>query len=159
MTITLENVHGQFDEESISHDFVVVAEQDELAEPLWGAIGKEDALEPGERRSVTFTPDAQGSFFYICSVPGHASAHGIGGVSSWRIRSNRISTSSLPGSHHVLAKVKVEQARSGMVDRTSLTQAVGPPSEVQRQRATLTNSLRGCTPIARGAQRERRVSR
>jgi FtsP/CotA-like multicopper oxidase with cupredoxin domain len=28
VTITLENEHGQLDEESISHDFVVVAEQD-----------------------------------------------------------------------------------------------------------------------------------
>ncbi|MGH2694261.1 MAG: multicopper oxidase domain-containing protein [Actinomycetota bacterium] len=87
VTVTLENVHGRFDEESIAHDFVVVAEQDELAEPLWGAaIGTEDPnlrryipLEPGARGSVTFTPDTEGSFFYICSVPGHASSHGMWG--------------------------------------------------------------------------------
>lgn len=76
--ITFENVHGAFYGESIPHDFVVVAEKDipiPLSAPdvLWGAkiALYPNPLDPGERGSVTFTPDASGTFYYICSVPGH----------------------------------------------------------------------------------------
>jgi uncharacterized cupredoxin-like copper-binding protein len=31
-------------------------------------------LKPGERRSVTFTPKATGTFQYACTIPGHAPA-------------------------------------------------------------------------------------
>ena len=35
VTITFKNVHGTFSEARIAHDFVVVAEKDRLAKPLW----------------------------------------------------------------------------------------------------------------------------
>jgi nitrite reductase (NO-forming) len=76
--ITFENVHGAFHGESVPHDFVVVAEKDipvplSAADVLWGAkiALYPSPLDPGERGSVTFTPDAPGTFYYICSVPGH----------------------------------------------------------------------------------------
>lgn len=37
VTITFKNVHGTFSLEYIPHNFVVVAEKKESAEPLWGA--------------------------------------------------------------------------------------------------------------------------
>ena len=51
------------------HDFVIVAEQDKLADPLWGA--QTDKLRFGEQQTITFTPDTPGTYFYICSVSDH----------------------------------------------------------------------------------------
>ncbi|HYZ10894.1 MAG TPA: hypothetical protein VE962_03270, partial [Actinomycetota bacterium] len=66
VTIVLENVHGYVGGESISHDFAIVGERDESAEPLWGA--HTETLGPGDADLITFTPDAPGSYFYICSL-------------------------------------------------------------------------------------------
>ena len=72
VTVTFENVHGQYFGESIPHNLVVTATKDEQAKPFWqAAIGETDYLDVGERESVTFTPDAAGSYFYLCTVPGH----------------------------------------------------------------------------------------
>jgi len=71
VTITLLNV--QEFEGPYPHNFVVVADKDQVPPiPLFGAIS-EGGLDPGERTSLTFTPDAEGSYFYVCTVPGHAS--------------------------------------------------------------------------------------
>ena len=51
------------------HDFVVVAEKDRLADPLWEA--QTDKLRFGEEQTITFTPDTPGTYFYICSVSDH----------------------------------------------------------------------------------------
>jgi uncharacterized cupredoxin-like copper-binding protein len=37
-------------------------------------------LKPGERTTVTFTPKANGTFEYACTIPGHAPAGMIGTV-------------------------------------------------------------------------------
>lgn len=72
VTITFENVH---EGERIYHNFVIVAELDQEAPPRWGAqIGEAtipDAIDVGASGTVTFVPDIAGSFYYICSVPGH----------------------------------------------------------------------------------------
>ena len=52
-----------------SHDFVIVAEKDRLAEPLWGA--ETEWLPFGEQQTITFTPDTPGSYFYICTNSDH----------------------------------------------------------------------------------------
>ncbi|HLA93698.1 MAG TPA: sulfocyanin-like copper-binding protein [Actinomycetota bacterium] len=70
VSITLLNV--QEFEGPYPHNFVVVTDKDQVPPaPLFGAIS-EGGLDPGERTTLTFTPDAQGSYFYICTVPGHA---------------------------------------------------------------------------------------
>jgi plastocyanin len=77
VALVLQNVHGYVDDESIPHNFTVVGEMDESAEPLWGA--QTETLVPDEADLITFTPDAPGSYFYICSLSGHMSAHGMWG--------------------------------------------------------------------------------
>ncbi len=73
VTITFKNVHD-FPE---PHDFVIVAEMDNLAllskplvDPLWGA--ETEWLPFGEQQSITFTPDTPGSYFYVCTNSDHA---------------------------------------------------------------------------------------
>lgn len=73
LTLVLENISEEF----LSHDFTVVAEKDEEAEPLWDS--QTLAIDPGESTLVTFTPEAPGKYFYICSIPGHMSGHGMWG--------------------------------------------------------------------------------
>jgi plastocyanin len=51
------------------HNFVVVAERTVDADPMWGA--ETEVLDPGGQQTITFTPDAAGSFFYICTVDTH----------------------------------------------------------------------------------------
>lgn len=77
VTLVLENIHGYVDNELIPHDFTVIGEKDESAAPLWGA--QTETLAPGEADIITFTPDAPGKYFYICSLVGHMSAHGMWG--------------------------------------------------------------------------------
>ena len=74
VTITFKNVHD-FPE---PHDFVIVAEMDNLAllskplvDPLWGA--ETEWLPFGEQQSITFTPDTPGSYFYVCTNSDHVS--------------------------------------------------------------------------------------
>lgn len=73
VTITFKNVHGQYSRETyIPHNLVVTATKDEHAKPLWkAAVGETEFLAVGESGSVTFTPDAPGAFFYLCTVSTH----------------------------------------------------------------------------------------
>jgi plastocyanin len=73
LSLVLENVTI----ENIDHDFTVVARKDESAEPLWGA--QSETIQPGESTLLTFTPGAPGRYFYICSLIGHMSGHGMWG--------------------------------------------------------------------------------
>ncbi|MFQ5968440.1 MAG: plastocyanin/azurin family copper-binding protein [Acidimicrobiia bacterium] len=71
VTITFENEH-YVDERAYPepHNFVVVADKDDyFAEPLWES--RTLAISPGESDSVTFTPDAPGTYYYICSLGNH----------------------------------------------------------------------------------------
>jgi hypothetical protein len=77
LTVGLRNVHGYLGGEVIDHDFAVVAEKSELSEPLWGS--QTDTLDPGEADVVAFTPAEPGRYFYICTLSGHLSAHGMWG--------------------------------------------------------------------------------
>ena len=56
------------------HAFGVVASPDDFNNSLWGSeIASPNApLKPGESGSVTFTAGAPGTYYYICTVPGHA---------------------------------------------------------------------------------------
>ena len=73
LTLVLQNVSEEF----LSHDFTVVAEKDESSEPLWAS--QTLTINPGESTLVTFTPEAPGKYFYICSIRGHMSGHGMWG--------------------------------------------------------------------------------
>ncbi len=65
VTITFRNV----DDSQEPHDFTIVAEKRGIADRLWGA--ETEWLLFGEQQTITFTPDTPGSYFYVCSVPGH----------------------------------------------------------------------------------------
>ncbi|HIQ29654.1 MAG TPA: hypothetical protein EYH45_03720, partial [Candidatus Caldiarchaeum subterraneum] len=43
------------------------------AEPLWGVqLGTPTRpVGPGEERTITFTPNRAGEYYYVCQVPGH----------------------------------------------------------------------------------------
>jgi plastocyanin len=73
LTLVLQNVSEEF----IPHDLIVVGKKDESAKPLWGA--QTLTIDPGESTLVTFTPEAPGTYFYICSLLGHMSGHGMWG--------------------------------------------------------------------------------
>jgi uncharacterized cupredoxin-like copper-binding protein len=73
LTLVLRNVSEEF----LPHDFTVVGEKDESAEPLWGA--QTLTIDPDEADLITFTPDAPGTYFYICSISGHMGGHGMWG--------------------------------------------------------------------------------
>lgn len=73
LTLVLQNISEEF----LSHDFTVVAEKDESSEPLWAS--QTLTITPGESTLVTFTPEAPGKYFYICSIRGHMSGHGMWG--------------------------------------------------------------------------------
>jgi uncharacterized cupredoxin-like copper-binding protein len=77
LTIGLRNVHGYVDNEQIDHDFAVVDQKSELSEPLWGS--QTETVDPGQADVVTFTPSEPGRYFYICTLSGHLSAHGMWG--------------------------------------------------------------------------------
>ena len=66
VTITFKNVEERF---PIEHNFVIVAEKQSSADPLWGA--ETERLREAEEQTITFTPDTPGSYFYICSVSDH----------------------------------------------------------------------------------------
>ncbi len=69
VTITFKNVEERF---PVEHNFVIVAEKQSSADPLWGA--ETERLREAEEQTITFTPDTPGSYFYICSVSDHALA-------------------------------------------------------------------------------------
>ncbi len=77
VTITFKNM-DDFPAFREPHDFVIVAEMDNLAllskplvDPLWGA--ETEWLPFGEQQSITFTPDTPGSYFYVCTNSDHVS--------------------------------------------------------------------------------------
>ncbi len=73
LTLVLQNISEEF----IPHDLAVVDRKDESATPLWGS--QTSTIDPGESTLVTFTPEAPGTYFYICSLLGHLSGHGMWG--------------------------------------------------------------------------------
>ena len=68
VTVTSANLGNSF------HSFGVVANPDDFNNVIWGSeIGSmSNPLKPGESGSVTFMAGAPGSYYYICTVPGHA---------------------------------------------------------------------------------------
>lgn len=74
LTLVLFNVSDEF---FLEHDFTIVRKKEESAPPLWGA--QTEAIKPGESTLMSFTPQAPGTYFYICSLPGHMSGHGMWG--------------------------------------------------------------------------------
>ncbi|MFQ5439856.1 MAG: plastocyanin/azurin family copper-binding protein [Nitrosopumilaceae archaeon] len=68
VTITVANAGKGF------HAFGVVASPDDFNNALWDSeiAAAASPLKPGESRTSTFTAGAPGSYYYICTVPGHA---------------------------------------------------------------------------------------
>ena len=68
VTITATNMGKSF------HSFGVVSNPEDFNSVIMdSAIGSmSNALKPGEGDSVTFTAGATGTYYYICTVPGHA---------------------------------------------------------------------------------------
>ncbi len=68
VTINVNNMGKSF------HSFGVVANPENFNSVIMdSAIGSmSNALKPGEGDSVTFTAGAPGTYYYICTVPGHA---------------------------------------------------------------------------------------
>lgn len=68
ITITSANIGKSF------HAFGVVANPEDFNNILWDSeIGSaSNPLKPGESGSITFTAGAPGTYYYICTVPGHA---------------------------------------------------------------------------------------
>ncbi|WP_420546525.1 plastocyanin/azurin family copper-binding protein [Nitrosopumilus sp.] len=68
VTVTSANLGNSF------HAFGVVANPDDFNNVIWGSeIGSmSNPLKPGESGSVTFMAGAPGTYYYICTVPGHA---------------------------------------------------------------------------------------
>ena len=68
ITVTSANLGKSF------HSFGVVANPDDFNNVIWGSeIGSmSNPLKPGEDGTVTFMAGAPGSYYYICTVPGHA---------------------------------------------------------------------------------------
>jgi len=56
------------------HSFGIVSNPDDFGNVLWDSeIGSaSNPLKPSESDSVTFTAGAPGTYYYICTVPGHA---------------------------------------------------------------------------------------
>ena len=57
-----------------AHSFGIVSEVGSDTRALFGAVVGDAArpLAPGQTGIVTFKADAAGSYFYVCTVPGHA---------------------------------------------------------------------------------------
>jgi uncharacterized cupredoxin-like copper-binding protein len=66
---------------SMPHAFAITNAPKTGATVLFGAeIGASSYLEPGKQGTVIFTPNNAGSFYYICTVPGHAEVGMYGSV-------------------------------------------------------------------------------
>ena len=68
VTITSNNLGKSF------HAFGVVTNPDDFNSVVWDSeiAAATNPLKPGEGGSVTFTAGAPGTYYYICTVPGHA---------------------------------------------------------------------------------------
>jgi plastocyanin len=73
LALVPENVSVEY----LPHDFTVVSRKDESAQPLWRA--QTQTIYPGESTLLTFTPEERGTYFYICSLSGYTSGHGMWG--------------------------------------------------------------------------------
>lgn len=94
VTINYENKQGQYSQTIGSHDLVITPQLDDIHtmiaagkvvsvqtgevidHVLWDSVIPR--LQPGESASVTFIPDAPGSYYYLCSIPTHARRGMIG---------------------------------------------------------------------------------
>jgi nitrite reductase (NO-forming) len=56
------------------HAFGIVSDPENFNNILWNSAiaAASNPLKPGESGSVTFTAGAPGTYYYICTVPGHA---------------------------------------------------------------------------------------
>ena len=56
------------------HAFGVVSNPEDFNNVIWGSeiAAASNPLKPGESGSTTFTAGAPGTYYYICTVPGHA---------------------------------------------------------------------------------------
>jgi len=56
------------------HAFGIVSDPENFNNVLWNSAiaSASNPLKPGESGSVTFTAGAPGTYYYICTVPGHA---------------------------------------------------------------------------------------
>jgi len=68
VTITSNNLGKSF------HSFGVVTNPDDFNSIIWDSeiAAATNPLKPGEGGSTTFTAGAPGTYYYICTVPGHA---------------------------------------------------------------------------------------
>lgn len=68
VTITAENLGKSF------HSFGIVTNPEDFGSVVWDSeiASASNPLKPGESGSVTFTAGAPGTYYYICTVPGHA---------------------------------------------------------------------------------------
>ena len=68
VTITSNNLGQSF------HSFGVVTNPEDFNSIVWDSeiASMSNPLKPGEGGSVTFTAGAPGTYYYICTVPGHA---------------------------------------------------------------------------------------
>ena len=57
------------------HSFGIVADPEKIDDVLWGSeiAAATNPLKPDETKSSTFVVGAPGTYFYICTVPGHTS--------------------------------------------------------------------------------------
>ena len=56
------------------HSFGIVSDPEDFGNVLWNSAiaAPTNPLKPGESGDVTFTAGAPGTYYYICTVPGHA---------------------------------------------------------------------------------------
>ncbi|HXW03365.1 MAG TPA: plastocyanin/azurin family copper-binding protein, partial [Nitrosarchaeum sp.] len=56
------------------HSFGIVSNPEDFNNVLWNSAiaSASNPLKPGQDGSVTFTAGAPGTYYYICTVPGHA---------------------------------------------------------------------------------------
>jgi len=68
VTINVENDGKSF------HAFGIVTDPEDFNNVIWDSAihSASNPLKPGESGSVTFTAGAPGTYYYICTVPGHA---------------------------------------------------------------------------------------
>lgn len=87
VVLTLHNRAGQYSPTRASHDlaivpvlddlFTVIATGEIIDHVLWGAITPQ--IFTDETATITFVPDAPGTYHYLCTIPGHAQ-HGMLGT-------------------------------------------------------------------------------
>lgn len=68
VTIKVKNAGKSF------HSFGVVTNPEDITTVVWGSAIRDanNPLKPNEEGETTFTAGAPGTYYYICTVPGHA---------------------------------------------------------------------------------------